>query len=401
MRNVIIAGTGMTPFRKSLESSVAEMACAATTDALVDAGVDAQGVGMVFYANAMSGLMDGQEMIRGQAALRRTGLLGVPIVNVENACASSSTAAHLAWMAVASGQVDVALAVGAEKLTHEDKARALKGLGSAVNLERVAELEAELYGPLGELKPSGDRSFFMDIYADMAERYMRRSGATPRDFAEVVVKNRRHAVFNPRAQYRDLVTAEQVLASRSISGALTLLMCSPVGDGAAALLFCSDEVARRLSVRRVRVGASVLVSGYEVETSETAVQRASRRAYELAGVGPEDLDVVEVHDAAAPAELMMYEELGLCAQGDGPALLASGATSLGGRIPVNTGGGLISRGHPVGATGCAQLVELVEQLRGSAGDRQVDGARVALAENAGGYLHPDPAAVCVSILVAD
>ena len=304
-------------------------------------------------------------------------------------------------MAVASGQVDVALAVGAEKLTHSDKTRALKGLGSAVNLERAADLEAELYGPLGELKPSGDRSFFMDIYADMAERYMRRSGATPRDFAEVVVKNRRHAALNPRAQYRELVTAEQVLASRRISGELTLLMCSPVGDGAAALLFCSEEVARRLGVRRVRVEASCLVSGREGDSAVTAVQRASRRAYELAGVGPEDLDVVDVHDAAAPAELMMYEELGLCAQGDGPALLASGATSLEGRIPVNTGGGLISRGHPVGATGCAQLVELVEQLRGSARDRQVDGARVALAENAGGYLHPDPAAVCVSILVAD
>lgn len=401
MRDVIVAGTGMTPFSKSPESSVSQLASHATNAALAEAGIAADRVGMVFYANAMSGLMDGQEMIRGQAALRRTGLLGVPIVNVENACASSSTAAHLAWMTVASGQVDVALAVGAEKLTHEDKTRALKGLGSAVNLERVADLDAELLGPLTESTPSGARSFFMDIYADMAERYMRSSGATSRDFAEVVVKSHRHAALNPRAQYRDLVTAEQVLASRSISGALTLLMCSPVGDGAAALVFCSEEVATRLGVRRVRVGASVLVSGHEAATSETAVQRAARRAYEFAGVEPADLDVVEVHDAAAPAELMMYEELGLCAPGDGPALLASGATGLGGRVPVNTGGGLISRGHPVGATGCAQLVELAEQLRGSAGTRQVGGARVALAENAGGYLHPDPAAVCVTILLAD
>jgi acetyl-CoA acetyltransferase len=178
-------------------------------------------------------------------------------------------------------------------------------------------------------------------------------------------------------------------------------MCSPIGDGAAAIVFCSEEVASRLETPKVRVRASSLVSGREGASSETAVERAAKRAYEVAGLGPEDVDVAEVHDAAAPAEIIIYEELGLCGPGEGPKLLASGDTALGGRVPVNTSGGLISKGHPVGATGLAQLVELTEQLRGTLGDRQVEGARVALAENGGGYLGPDPAAVCVTILSRD
>ena len=229
--------------------------------------------------------------------------------------------------------------------------------------------------------------------------YMERSGAVIEDFARVAVKNHHHGALNPKAQYRDEVSVDDVLASREISWPLTLLMCSPIGDGAAAVVVCSEEYARRRGVDPVRVRASVLVSGTDRAAGEPgAVERAAQRAYEQAGIGPDELDVVELHDAAAPAELITYEELGLCAPGDGPKLLASGDTALGGRVPVNTSGGLLSKGHPIGATGCAQLVELVDQLRGRAGDRQVEGARVALAENGGGFLGTDAAAMVVTIL---
>jgi acetyl-CoA acetyltransferase len=302
---------------------------------------------------------------------------------------------HLAWLAVASGQVEVALAVGAEKLTHPDKLRSFEAIGTAVDLELREQLARRVAPPGAE--PGGSRSFFMDVYAYLAREYMRRSDATPADFARVTVKNHRHGSLNPKAQYRDLVTVEQVLGSRSIAEPLTLLMCSPVGDGAAAVLLCSQDYARSRGADSVRLLASVLVSG-RLDPDEPAVERAARRAYELAGVGPRDLDVLEVHDAAAPAELVVYEELGLAPAGEGAALLRSGATELGGRVPVNVSGGLISKGHPVGATGCAQIVELVEQLRGHAGARQVEGARVALAENAGGFLGAEPAAVGVHVL---
>lgn len=401
MRSVFVGGVGMTPFGKFADRTVGQLAHEAVTGALADAGVGVDEVETVFYANAAAGLMTGQEMVRGQIALRETGLLGKPITNVENACASASTAANLAWLSVASGQADIALAVGAEKLSHPDKTRAFTALAAAVDQERLDELKAALYNEHADPLKTGDRSFFMDVYADMAKKYMARSGATLEDFAAVAVKSHRHASLNPRAQYRNQVTVEEVLASRHISGPLTLLMCSPIGDGAAAAVFCSEEVRARLQAPTVRVRASALVSGREGDSSETALERAAKRAYETAGLGPEDVDVAEVHDAAAPAELIIYEELGLAAPGEGPKLLASGETTIGGKLPVNTSGGLISKGHPVGATGLAQLVELTEQLRGTVGERQVEGARVAIAENGGGYLGPDPAAVCVTILSRD
>lgn len=239
----------------------------------------------------------------------------------------------------------------------------------------------------------------MDVYAEMALEYSRQSGATEIDFADVAVKNGRHGALNPKAQYRAGVTREQVLASRVISGPLRLLMCSPISDGAAAVVVCSERFARQHGSTGVLVRACVLTSGTDRAAGDMpGVTRAARIAYEQSGLGPGDIHVAEVHDGAAPAELMVYEQLGICGPGEGPGLLASGATSLGGRVPVNTGGGLLSRGHPIGATGCAQLVELVDQLRGRSGDRQVPAARVALAENAGGYLDNDSAAIGITIL---
>jgi acetyl-CoA acyltransferase len=401
MQDVVVAGVGMTRFGKFLDRGIRSLAEEAVGSALQDAGVEPVGVQIAFFSNAVGGLITGQEMIPGQAALRHTGLLGVPVFNVENACASASSAFHLAWMAVASGMNDVALAVGAEKLTHPDKAVSFRAIGTAVDLEQLHELTASSEAGKGGAPEDGQekRSFFMDVYATMAREYMRSSGATVEDFAEVSVKNHLHGTHNPYAQYRDAVTRQDVLASREVAGPLTLLMCSPIGDGAAAAVLCSRQAAHRLGVRDpVHVRASIVVSGRDREPGEeTAVERAAERAYETAGIAPSDLDVVEVHDAAAPAELMVYEELGLCGKSEGPGLLASGATRLGGRQPVNPSGGLLSKGHPIGATGIGQIVEVVWQLRGQAGDRQVDGARIGLTENGGGFLGTDPAAMSVHL----
>lgn len=388
MNDVVIAGVGMTPFGKFPEQTIRSLSEQAVADALADAGLGADAVESVYFANGAGGLMTGQEMIRGQAALRDTGVLGVPLVNVENACASASSAVHLAWLAVAAGQVDVALAIGAEKLTHPDKTRAPAAIGTAIDLERPPEVGSE--------DEAGSGSPFMDIYAAIARGYMDRSGATKEDFAAVAAKASRHGALNPKAQFRTPHTTAEVLASRLIAEPLTLLMCSPIGDGAAALIICSRERAEQLGVEPILIRASVLLSG--ADDAEPAAERAAARAYEISGLGPDDLDLVELHDAAAPAELTLYEELGLAGAGGAAALLASGATELGGRLPVNVSGGLLSKGHPIGATGAAQLVELTEQLRGRAGERQVPGARIGLAENGGGFLGTDAAAAAVHIL---
>ena len=395
MREVLISGTGMTRFAKQPEFSVRTLAEEAAGAALADASSTPDEVDMVFFANATAGLITGQEMIRGQSALRHSGLLGKPIINVESACASGSTAVHLAWMAVAGGQSEAVLVVGAEKLSHPDKKRSFDAIGSAIDMEEIGALREQLYGGA----TPGEGTLFMDIYAALTRRYMSESGASPSDFAKVVVKNHKHGSLNPHAQYRNLVTEDEVLSSRMISDPLTLLMCSPIGDGAAALLLTSRDYATRRNLQAVMVRASAVVSGVD-EDGQPSPARAAALAYEQAGLGPQDIDVAEVHDAAAPAELIIYEELGFAAAGDGPKLIASDDTALGGRLPVNPSGGLISKGHPIGATGCAQLVELADQLRGRAGQRQVEGARIGLAENAGGYLGPDQAAATVTIVTS-
>ncbi len=397
MGDALITGTAMTAFGKFPDTTLKGLAGVAVSEALGDAELAPSDVETVFFANAAAGLVTGQEMVRGQVALRETGLAGLPVINVENACASGSTAFHLAHQAVASGHCEVALAVGAEKLVHPDKQRSFGALASAVDLDRRDDLEAWLYGDDPDGRGTG--SVFMDIYARLARDYTARTGATPTDFARVAAKNHRHGALNPKAQYRDHVTIEQVLGSRCIADPLTLLMCSPIGDGAAAVVVCSPTRAHRAGVPGVRVRSTAVVSGCDGE-GEVAVVRAAHLAYERAGLAPQDLDVVECHDAAAPAELQIYEELGLCGDAEGPRLLADGETELGGRVPVNPSGGLLSKGHPVGATGLAQLVELADQLRGRGGDRQVEGACVGLAENAGGFLGPDHAAAAVTIISA-
>ena len=386
-----VVGVGMTPFGRHPDLTVRQMAESAVALALQDAGLAAQDVEHVFFANAAAGLITGQEMIRGQAALRNTGLAGTATTNVENACASGSTALYHAWGAVCSGMVEVALVVGAEKLSHPDKAVSFQAYARAVDLEEP------LPGHVG----AGGGSIFMDIYAEKTRRYMRERGATREDFARIVVKSRAAAALNPLAQFRAPLTVQEVLGARTISDPLTLPMCSPIGDGAAALVLVSPARLKRLTAPApVWIGGMSIVSGLARADRPNCAQRCAAAVYERSGVGPADLHVVELHDASAPAELMHYENLGLCGEGEGAALLRSGATAVGGRLSVNPSGGLLSRGHPIGASGVAQVHELVLQLRGRAGGRQRPGAQVALAENNGGQIGADAAVGIATVLHA-
>jgi acetyl-CoA acetyltransferase len=404
---VVVAGVGMTHFGKFPERGLKSLSSEAVRDALVDVGLEPRDVQLAVVGNAVAGLITGQECIRGQVVLRECGIGGVPIFNVENACASASSAFHLAWLQVAAGQVDVALALGVEKLTHPDKAVSFAAFGAAVDVELLAQVKAALRAP----KPGGETrrdaggeaksSMFMDVYAAIVRAHMERYGTTREQMAKVAVKNHANGALNPRAQYREVVDLEEVLASREISYPLTLLMCSPIGDGAAAAVLVSPEYASARNIRGPKVAASVVVSGNLPDsTDEMSETRAARRAYEVAGLGPDDIDVAEVHDATAPAEILAYEDLGFCARGEGGHLVDEGVTELGGRLPVNTSGGLSAKGHPVGATGLAQICEITWQLRGECGERQVEGARVGLTQNGGGFLGNDAAAQAVHVLVA-
>ena len=389
MRNVVVAGIGQTEFGKFLDRSVPSLAEEALDRCLRDAGISIDRIGVTYFANALSGLITGQETIRGQVALRRMGLMGQPIINVDNACASGSSAFHLAWLSVASGQVDVALAIGAEKLTHADKTVTFGAFAAGVDVEERDRVMRET---------SGNHSLFMDIYAERTRKYMAASGATAEDFARVCIKSRHAASMNAWAQFRNEITVDEVLNARVVSAPLTLPMCSPIADGAAAAILVSDEVAKALGAPRVTVRASNLVSANQDGVDPTCAERAAKLAYEYAGLGPEDIHVAEVHDASAPAEIYLYERLGFAEKYRGVELVRQGVTSVGGRLPVNPGGGLLSRGHPVGATGIAQLVELTTHLRGTAGERQREGAKVALAECSGGQIGLDSAVAAVTIL---
>jgi len=383
MRDVYVAGVGMTKFAKQPDRSLKDLTAEAVNAAIKDAGQTVGEVQSCYFGNAVAGSITGQEMLAGQFLLRPLGFGGIPVFNVENACASASTAFHLAWQAVATGVHDAVLAVGAEKMTHPDKARSFAAIGGSVDVETT---------PAD--RPAG-RSFLMDMYAESSLRYMEQTGATRADFARVVVKNQRHGMLNPAAQYGGELTIEQVLAAREIVWPFTLQMCSPISDGAAAALLVSEELVPP-GGRVVAVLASVVRSA-PADGLASVTGLAAGAAYEAAGIGPIDLDCAEVHDAAASAELMIYEQLGLTEPGGGAALIRSGQTALGGSLPVNTSGGLLARGHPIGATGLAQIVEAVVQLRGTAGDRQVPGARLALTQNAGGWHGSDNVASVVHI----
>jgi acetyl-CoA acetyltransferase len=400
----------MTPFGRWLGVSLPELARQAARAALDDAGLDASDVRVAVVGNAVQGAIDGQHGIRGQLMLRGLGLADIPVVNVENACASASTALHVATAYVASGMADIALAVGAEKMVTADRGQSLDAFEGSWDradrdgtVRRLADFAAAM--PVPDAADSdGARSVFMDVYAAFARDHMARYGTTVQQLAAVSAKNHMHSVANPHAQYRRAFTVEQILAARRVVWPFTVPMCSAVSDGAAAAVVVSVEVARRLgSSRAVGIRALELAhgggwTGKDIE--DHVSRRTARRLWEQAGVDPRDVDVAEVHDATAIGEIQQIEHLGLVGPGEGGAAAERGRTSIGGDIPVNPSGGLESRGHPIGATGLAQVFELVTQLRGEAGRRQVRGARIAVAENGGGLIGLEEAAVSMVVLEA-
>lgn len=405
--NAYIAGAGMTRFGKHMDTTLKALAGEAIQEAMADAGIAPGRIEAAYMANAAGGVVQGQEMISGQVALRELGIGRIPVLNLENACASSSTAFNQACAMVSMGAYDTALVCGFEKLFHEDKRRTFAAFDGAVDTENPEGLSgtlrtlAEKAGEEVDAENAGiTRSVFMDIYSLLAKAHMKRYGTTREQFAGVTVKNSFHGSMNPRAQFQQAMTLAEVLESREIIDPLTLPMCSPIGDGAAALIVVSARKARELDLKNpVKVLSSALVSGWDQQDDDVSVgEYAAGRAYEAAGVGPQDLSLAEVHDASAPSEVIAYDYLGICEKGQGGRLIEDGSTRLGGRIPVNVSGGLLRKGHPIGASGAAQIVEISEQLQGRSNHRQVENARIGLAHNGGGLIGLDAAATVVSIL---
>ncbi|WP_097303507.1 thiolase family protein [Pseudomonas chlororaphis] len=410
MEPIYIAGIAMTQFGRHPERSLQNLALEALQGALADANAQRSDIGAVFYAGITNGPLQGQFSIPGQVVCSKIGIEGVPVYNVENACASGSTAVHLAVQSLRAGATDLALALGVEKMNVPDKLKALSLFETGWDVS-TAEENYEILVKMGEgiVPPAGsesDRPYskFMAIYAAMCRWHMKTYGTTQRQIAAVCAKNHQHSVHNPYSQFRKTFSIEEVLAAPPITYPITLPMCAPLSDGAAAAILCTEAGLKRIGAdpkRCVRIAASVIRSFTLRDLSEPEKHvslLAARQAYEIAGLGPQDMHVAEVHDASAMGEIIQSENLGLAPLGQGGVCAERGDFTVGGRIPINPSGGLESKGHPLGATGIGQLYELTTQLRGEAGARQVEGARHAIQENGGGLLGVEEAAVAIHIL---
>lgn len=372
MTDVSVIGVGMIPFGKHTATSLTDLAWPAVKAAVKDAGIEPKAIEAAYCGTVFGGMMSGQRI------LARIGLTGIPITNIENACSSSSTAFRQAVMAIGSGQHDIVLVIGVEKLT--------KFGGGTLPLEQEDWEVSQ-----GMVMPA--------LYAMRAQRYMHDFGVTREQIAKVSVKNRRNGALNPDAQMRKEVTLDEVLGSRMIADPFTLLQCCPTGDGAAAIILCSSKIAKQYRKDAVAVRASDMTSGiftpgYRDMTIPEITVRGAKHAYEEAGLGPEDINVAEVHDAFSIAELLYYEAFGFCGRGEAGAMLDRRETDINGRVAVNPSGGLLAKGHPIGATGAAQIVEIVRQLRGEAGARQVPNAKVGLSHATGGGISGFDHGVC-------
>jgi acetyl-CoA acetyltransferase len=408
MSDVYVIGTGMIRFNKYPSGSVRGMAKEAVELVLSDAGLTRDDIQAAYVSNTFWGMFANQHSIRGEVMLWDMGMDRIPIVNCENACAGASTALYLGYTAIRAGMFDVVMALGSEKITHENKALSLGAYATCMDVENFAEhlkMFEELSRrftvkmPDGQSPPGEGRSIFMDAYAMGARWHMSTYGSTQRQLAVICSKNHLHGSLNPLAQYQSTMSVEEVMADRPVAYPLTRAMCAPVGDGAAAAILCSASYLRKLkNARPVRIRASVLGSGMHRDIDGPDIgERLSRQAYDMAGLGPEDISLAELHDATSYGELHQTEAMGFCAPGEGGIFAESGATALGGKLPVNTSGGLECRGHPIGASGLAQIHEVVTQLRGEAGKRQVQGARIALTENGGGNLGVEEASMTIHI----
>lgn len=406
--SVFIAGAGMTATGKHPAATVKSLTAAAVTAALADAGAEPGHVEAAWFCNTRQGVLEGQHGIRGQVALRAAGFERIPVFNTDNACASSSSGLLQAYAAIAAGLYDSALVVGAEKMVFPEKRAAMfeAFLGSTDRDLMEYHLDGLLRSAvLGDMvETGGERSIFMEIYAAQARLHMKTFGTTERQIAAVASKNHGHSQANPLAQYRFAMSVDEVLADRPVAWPLTRSMCAPMSDGAAALLLVSERLAARLgAARAVRIAGVGASSGSDRAPEDYRghlTRTAAERCYAMAGIGPNAVSLAEIHDATAIAEIIQSEHLGLCDYGDGGPHAESGRSRIGGAQPINVSGGLLSKGHPIGATGAMQICELVTQLRGEAGERQIEGARIGLAENGGGFHGVEEAACVVTLLEA-
>ncbi|RPH88665.1 MAG: thiolase family protein [Deltaproteobacteria bacterium] len=409
MGKVYIIGVGMIRFNKYPDKTVISMAHEAIDLALKDAGLTKEDLDAIFFSNTFWGMFDNQHSIRGEVVMRHMGVGNIPVTNVENACAGGSTALHLAYTGIRAGIYDVAMAVGSEKITNPNKMLSLSAYGTCMdvgNFEKHIQNLMEISKtftvkiPADQSAPGEGRSIFMDAYAMGARWHMSRFNSTQQQLAVICAKNHLHGSLNPLSQYQQVMTAEEVLADKMVAYPLTRAMCAPVGDGSAATIICSEKFLKKLTAARpVHIRASVLGTGADRDLNAPDIgERLAKQAYNMAGVGPEDIGLAELHDATSWGELHQTESMGFCPMGEGGPFAESGATTLGGKKPINTSGGLECKGHPIGASGLSQIHELVMQLRSEAGKRQVEGAKIGLAENGGGNIGVEEAAMCIHIL---
>ncbi|MEY2927386.1 MAG: hypothetical protein RL367_1863 [Pseudomonadota bacterium] len=409
MQDIFVAGVGMTQFGRHPDKQAWELAAQAIRLALADAGAAQADIEQAYYGTGTQAALQQQYAIPGQIIFNRIGLGGIPVFNVENACATGTSAFQLAVQAIRAGACDIALAVGSEKMIIEDKARTIAMFDGGWDVLLAEENAARLLA-LGEgiAVPAGsesDRPYsrFMAIYAAQCRHWMKHFGTTQRQIAAISAKNHMHSVENPLSQFRKPFTVDEVLGSAPITYPLTIAMCAPMTDGGAAVVVANEKGLARMNgmrSRAIKVAATAIATATDRGPSEfdkAVCRRAADMAYERAGLGPRDVCVVEVHDATAVGELMAVDYLRLTEMGGSGPAAERGDLTVGGRIPVNTSGGLECKGHPIGATGLGQIHELITQLRGEAGARQVEGARVALQENGGGSIGFEEGVVAVNI----
>lgn len=374
MREVAVIGVGQSTFGKFPQQGAVELGREAAIAALKDAGVKPKDIQVAYTSR----LYDIGTM--AQSILKEVGIACIEMINVENACAGGATAFRGVWKDIATGLYDIGIAIGVESMTTSPIARKL-----------IPPAKDDLEGQLGLTMPG--------IFAILARRQMEQYGATVEDFAMISVKNHHHGCLNPFAQYRKEFTVEEIVNSRMICDPITLLQCCPNTDGAAVAILCSSKIARKYTSKPIKVIGSALLSGdYRYHQEDITISplgsKTAKMAYEMAGVGPEDIDLVELHDAFANEEMLRYEELGLCKPGEGVRLVRDRSTWVGRKIPVNPSGGLLALGHPLSASGVRNIAEIVWHLRGQAGERQTPNAKVGLAHMLGGAVAGLEAGAC-------
>jgi acetyl-CoA acetyltransferase len=420
MKDVYIIGAYSAEFKKYPDKSFRDLVRESYLGAINDAGMaNGDEIQFAYFGNCamhLFGQVFGQGCIRGQICfipLVREGLFPerVPIINVEGACATGSMAIHCGWKDILSGQSDVVLALGVEKLFIPDDPVKTFSIFEAGADNFTREETVDNYKELGKLvgqefQTGDNRSFFMDTYGMQARYHMWKYGTTQQQLAMAASITHHHGALNPKAQLKIEMTPEQVLEDRLVSYPLTRAMCSPIGDGAAAVLMCSGDYLKNLPSdvqrRAVKIKASTFTGGkYKKFDEPSLCYVAAKKAYAMTGLKPADIDLVEVHDATSFGIIYQAEMMGFCDMGKGGQFVESGEPSIGGATPMNTSGGLVSKGHPVGATGVSMVYELVTQLRGEAGPRQVKNAEFAMQENGGGVIGTEEAACSVMILQKD